>query len=81
MCRNGDQLTMTLELSRIGGASLGMHYEIHASAQAASAPVAIKLRADGVVVYSEVPHGKPVPIPDDLRAALLPYLQTTPEKS
>ena len=81
MCRNGDLLTMTLELTRIGGASLGMHYEIHAFTQTPYAQVAIKLRADGVVVYSEVPQGKPVRIPDDLRSALLPYLQTTPEKS
>ncbi len=81
MCRNGDLLTMTLELTRIGGASLGMHYEIHAFTQTPYAQGAIKLRADGVVVYSEVPQGKPVRIPDDLRSALLPYLQTTPEKS
>jgi 4-hydroxybenzoyl-CoA thioesterase len=81
MCRHGDVLTITLELSRIGGASLGMHYEIHAPAQATSAPPAIKLRADGVVVYSGVPHGKPMRIPDDLRSALLPYLQETPKTS
>ena len=76
MCRNGDELTMTLELTRIGGASLRMHYEIHALTQAGCASPAIKLRADGVVVYSTVPQGKPLPIPDELRAALLPYLQT-----
>ena len=79
MCRNGDKLTMTLALSRIGNASIGMQYEIHAAAQAASAQPAIKLRASGVVVYSEIPHGKPVRIPDDLRRALQPYLQLTPE--
>ena len=81
MCRNGDELTMTLELTRIGGASLRMHYEIHALTQAGCASTAIKLRAYGVVVYSTVPQGKPLPIPDELRAALLPYLQTPLEKS
>ena len=81
MCRNGDRLTMTLELSRIGGASLSMHYEIHDAAQAPGAPDAIKLRADGVVVYSQVPQGKPLRIPDDLRSALLPYLQASAERS
>lgn len=79
MCRHGDLLTVTLALTRIGGASLGMQYEIQSSVQAGQAPGAIKLRANGVVVYSEIPHGKPVRIPDDLRQALLPYLQTTPE--
>ena len=83
MCRNGDQLVMTLELTRIGNSSLGMHYEIHGSPTApdglANGAGAIKLRAHGVVVYSEVPHGKPVRIPDDMRSALLPYLQTLSE--
>lgn len=85
MCRNGEELTMTLELTRIGGASLGMHYEIHGSPKApGGAPGGagtLRLRADGVVVYSEVPHGKALRIPDGLRDALLPYLQATQEKS
>lgn len=75
MCRHGDALVLTLELTRLGGASLGMHYEIHASPHIPAGSAAIKLRADSVVVYSTVPQGKPVRIPDDLRAALRPYLQ------
>jgi 4-hydroxybenzoyl-CoA thioesterase len=70
MCRNGDALMMTLELTRIGNSSLGMQYEIHGE------DGGIRLRAHGVVVYSEVPNGKPVRIPDAMRQALLPYLQT-----
>ncbi|MGH8857174.1 MAG: acyl-CoA thioesterase [Polaromonas sp.] len=81
MCRNGDHLTMTLELTRIGNSSLGMHYEIRGRPQTPGEAGALKVSAHGVVVYSELPHGKPVRIPDGLRSALLPYLQTTPEKS
>ncbi|MEO7401465.1 MAG: thioesterase family protein [Polaromonas sp.] len=81
MCRHGEELTLTLELTRIGGASLGMHYEIHGSPKAPGEASTLRLRADGVVVYSEIPHGKALRIPDDLRDALLPYLQPTPEKS
>ncbi len=77
MCRNGDQLTMTLELSRIGNSSMGMQYEILGQPAGPDETGAVKLRAHGVVVYSEVPHGKPVRIPDELRSALLPYLKTT----
>ena len=77
MCRNGDVLSMTLELTRIGGASLNMHYEIHGDTHAAETSNAIKLRADAVVVYSGVHHGKPARIPDNLRSALLPYLHTS----
>ena len=76
MCRHGDALTLCLTLTRIGGASLGMHYEIHAFPPVPVDSTALKLRADSVVVYSTVPQGKPVRIPDDLRAALQPYLQT-----
>ena len=79
MCRHGDVLDITLSLTNIGGASLGMYYEIRSSVQAGQAPAAIKLRATGVVVYSEIPHGKPVRIPDDLRHALQPYLQNLPK--
>ena len=80
-CRNGEQLTMTLTLSRIGGASLGMHYEIHGAAPSATEAGTLRLKADGVVVYSTLPHGKAMAIPDALRSALLPYLQPTPELS
>jgi 4-hydroxybenzoyl-CoA thioesterase len=76
MCRNGDRLTMTLELTRIGNTSMGMQYEILGSPTAPGDPGATKLRAHGVVVYSEVPHGKPVRIPDNMRSALMPYLKT-----
>lgn len=79
MCRHGDALSLTLALTRLGGASLGMHYEIHALVQAPGGPPALKLRAQGVVVHSTVAHGRPVRIPDDLRLALRPYLQTLSE--
>ena len=78
MCRHGDVLNLSLTLTRIGNASVGMHYEIHALAQSGLESEAIKLRADSVVVHSTVPHGKAVRIPDDLRTALQPFLQTVP---
>ena len=79
MCRHGDVLSLALSLTRISRASLGIHYEIHALAQAAQGSLAIKLRANSVVVYSTVPYGNSMRIPDDLRNALQPYLQTNPE--
>ena len=68
MCRHGDEVDITLALSKIGNSSLMMSYEIMGDGQ-------VKLRASGVVVYSKVPDGKPQRLPDALRAALLPYLQ------
>jgi 4-hydroxybenzoyl-CoA thioesterase len=76
MCRHGDQLTLSLELTRIGNTSIGMQYEIHGGPGRDDAKSqTIKLRAHGVVVYSEVPNGKTIAIPDDLRSALLPFLK------
>lgn len=72
MCRNGDLLTITLVLTKVGNSSIGMRYEIHDAGDTTSS---LKLCAHGVVVYSEVPNGKPVRIPPPLRDALLPYLQ------
>ena len=76
MCRHGDQLTLSLELTRIGTASIGMQYEIRAGAGGDAKSQTIKRRAHGMVVYSEVPNGKAIAIPGDLRSALLPFLKT-----
>lgn len=73
MCRHGDQVSISLALSKVGNSSIGMVYEIRRDAE-------VKLRADAVVVYSKVPDGKPVRLPDDMRKALLPYLQEHPTK-
>jgi 4-hydroxybenzoyl-CoA thioesterase len=72
MCRNGDQITVSLSLTRLGNSSVGMRYRINRGETVA-------LRARAVVVYSKLPDGKPVRIPDDLRQALLPYLEETPQ--
>ena len=80
MCRNADVLDMTLELTKVGGSSIGMQYEIHGAPSAAGKHGTPRLRAHGVVVYSQVPHGKALRIPDDLRAALTPYL-ISPEET
>lgn len=74
MCRNGDEVIITLALSKVGNTSIGMRYEILQDES-------VKLRASGVVVYSSVPDGKPVRIPDDLRQALLPYLENPSQET
>lgn len=74
MCRYGDDITISVTISKLGNASLGMDYEIHAAAQARDAAGALKLKASSVLVHSELTGGRPLRIPDDLRSALLPYL-------
>lgn len=79
MCRYGEQLTITLELHKIGNSSLGMHYEIHGAppdtAVAGVALSTLRLQADGVVVHCALGTQAITRIPDALRAALTPYLQ------
>lgn len=77
MCRYGDEIDISLSLTRVGNASIGMHYEIHGDSRLSDTGQTLKLIANSVVVCSEIPHGKVLPIPDELRAALLPYLETT----
>lgn len=73
MCRHGDVVTITLGLTKVGNSSIGMDYEITLGQD-------LKLSAQAVVVHSKVPDGKPVRIPDAMRQALLPYLQTDTSK-
>jgi 4-hydroxybenzoyl-CoA thioesterase len=81
MCRYGDEINIHLSLSRIGNASLGMRYEIYSYSRIPDKGQRLKLLAKTVVVCSEVPHGKVLPIPDGLRQALLPYLDTELEEN
>lgn len=80
MCRHGDHLTLSLELTRLGGASMGMRYEIHGGPDTPDAPKTIRLRAEGVVVFSSLADAKAVAMPDALRAALQPYLESATEE-
>ena len=81
MCRYGDEIRISLGLTRVGNASIGMHYEIHSCPRPPDMGYTLKLVAKTVIVCSEVPHGKVRGIPDGLREALLPYLQTTTENT
>jgi 4-hydroxybenzoyl-CoA thioesterase len=74
MCRNGDDINIDLTLSKLGQSSIAMGYNIISDGH-------VRLHASGVVVYSTVPAGKPVRIPDDLRQALQPYLQSNGQET
>jgi 4-hydroxybenzoyl-CoA thioesterase len=81
MCRYGDEIDISLNLTRLGNASIGMHYEIHSYPRPLDKGQGLKLRADSVVVCSEIPNGKVLGIPDGLRQALMPYLETKPKEN
>ncbi|MES1978602.1 MAG: thioesterase family protein [Pseudomonadota bacterium] len=75
MCRYGDEISISVSISKLGNSSLGMDYEIHSGGQPRDAAGALKLKASSVLVYSGLTDGKPLRIPDALRAAMAPYLQ------
>jgi len=79
MCRYGDEISISLGLTRIGNASIGMHYEIHSFSSPSDKGQGLKLIANTVVVCAGIPNGKVLAIPDGLRSALLPYLETKEE--
>ena len=75
MCRHGDHIEIALRLSRVGQASIAMHYEITGPARPGDSGREVKLVADAVVVFMRLLEGKAVEIPDALRLALLPYAE------
>ncbi len=87
MCRFGESVNIDLDLWKLGNSSVGMRYclySIDINKYAGKPHIShekmpesgthVRLRAQSVVVYSQVPQGKAVRIPDALRAAMTPYL-------
>jgi 4-hydroxybenzoyl-CoA thioesterase len=66
--RYGDQIDVDIEVFKLGSTSLGLEYTIRGDDGK-------RLVAKSVIVLTNMDTGKPLPIPDDLRAALTPYLQ------
>jgi 4-hydroxybenzoyl-CoA thioesterase len=66
--RYGDQIDVDIEVFKLGNTSLGLQYTIRGDDGE-------RLVADSTIVLTNLDTGKPLPIPDDLRAALTPYLK------
>ncbi len=67
MSRYGDRVAIDVVVRRIGGASLALDYLIRG-------PEGDRLKARSVVVHVDLDTDQAIPIPDDVRAAFLPYL-------
>ncbi len=75
MCRQGDEIEIELSLSKIGGSSIAIEYEIFGKNKQKKIDRELKLKATGTIVYIDIEHNRPQKIPDDLRSALAPYLE------
>ena len=70
MCRFGDEVDIDVSLTKLGRSSVGMRYLIRSNDLA-------RVKAHGTVVYINNQLGKPQALPAALRAALLPYVETS----
>lgn len=77
MCRQGEDVVIELSFSKIGGSSMTMEYEIFGTVQNKKNENDLKLKATGTIVFVELKTSRPQKIPDALRQALMPYLETT----
>ena len=68
MARYGETIAIDVSLRRIGGASLGIDYRVRTGE-------GDRLNARSTVVHVDLATSKAVPIPDDVRAAFLPWLE------
>ena len=84
MSRFGDVVHIDVDLWKLGNSSIGMRYflyskevnkndDTHAKTPNIDAKQP-RLKAKSTVVYTQVAQSKAVRIPDDLRAAMLPFL-------
>ena len=67
--RHGDVLTQQLSLRRLGRSSLGLRIGFSGGTE-------LRLRALQVLVCTGLDNHRPRPLPDGLRAAMAPYLET-----
>ncbi len=65
----GDTIDVEIEVFKLGESSLGLEYTIRGDDGEE------RLVTRSVIVLTDLDSGRPVPIPDALRAALTPYLQ------
>jgi len=78
MCRQGDDVEIELGLSKLGGSSICMEYEIFGANKHKNIPRELKLKATGTIVYIDLASNKPIKLPEELRTALEPYLEISP---
>ncbi len=67
--RHGERLVQRLAVRRLGRSSLHLHHEFLGGDEP-------RLRAVQVLVCTSLATHRPQPIPDDLRAAMQPYLES-----
>jgi 4-hydroxybenzoyl-CoA thioesterase len=75
--RLGDVLTQSLAVTHLGHSSLHLHTEFHGvpAGAPAAAERELRMRCRQVIVCTSLDDHRPRPLPDDIRAALPPYME------
>ena len=66
--RHGEVLVQTVEIEKLGRSSMALAVEFRGAADQ------LRMRARQVLVCTSLNTHKAIPLPDDVRAALLPYV-------
>jgi 4-hydroxybenzoyl-CoA thioesterase len=66
--RHGDRLTLALVLVHLGRSSL------HTAARFSGGDGVLRMKTRSVLVCTSLDSHRPVPLPDDLRSAMLPHV-------
>jgi 4-hydroxybenzoyl-CoA thioesterase len=66
--RHGEQLSQRLALEKLGRSSLVLRHEYFGADE-------LRMRARQVLVCTSLETHRPVPLPDDMRTAMTPYLE------
>jgi 4-hydroxybenzoyl-CoA thioesterase len=66
--RHGDMLRQELAISKLGGSSVQLLIEVFGGDE-------MRLRARQVLVCTDLNSHRPKPLPDDIRAAMRPYVE------
>ena len=67
--RHGDALSLSVQIEKLGRSSLTLQTEFHGGDDGT-----LRLRCRQVLVCTSLHTHRPQPLPDDVRAALVPYL-------
>lgn len=69
--RHGDRITLAVEIEKLGRSSLTLQLHCHAGEDERGE---LRFKARQVLVCTSLLTHRPQPLPDDVRSALLPYL-------
>jgi 4-hydroxybenzoyl-CoA thioesterase len=69
--RHGDLLREELSIARLGRSSIDLRIELYGGDE-------LRLRARQVLVCTDLHTHRPKPLPEDVRAAMLPFVEETP---